>query len=98
MPEEQCEVAPLIPLPTSLQHRYDELQAPQCTNLTYINTFLNKMLLFINDNETRNILCHLNEAARQLDHIHVSKTQLIYIIILVAITMINYCIIRVSTV
>ena len=77
MPEEQCNVGPVIPLPTSLQQRYDELQAPQCTNLTYINTFLNKMLLFINDNEIRNILCHLSEAVSQLHHIQVSKAQLI---------------------
>ena len=71
MPEEQCNVGTVIPLPTSLQQRYDELQAPQCTNLTYINTFLNKLLLF-NDNEIKNIRCHLIEAAPQLDHIQVS--------------------------
>ena len=76
MSEEQCNVGTVIPLPTSLQQRYDELQAPQCTNLTYINTFLNKLLLF-NDSEIKNIRCHLNEAARQLDHIQVSKAQLI---------------------
>ena len=82
MSEEQCNVGPLTPLPTSLQQHYDQLQAPQCTNLTYINTFLNKMLLFINDNEIRNILCHLSEAVSQLHHIHVSTALLCSIITL----------------
>ena len=77
MPEEQCYVGPLTPLPTSLQQRYDQLQAPQCTNLTYIKTFLHKLVLFRNDTEIRNIWCHLNEAVSQLLHIHVSSTALL---------------------
>ena len=72
MEEEWCEVGPLIPLPTALQQRYDQLEAPQCTNLTYINTFRDKMLLFINNAEIRDILCHLSEAASFLNRIHVS--------------------------
>ena len=72
MEEEWCEVGPLTPLPTALQQRYDHLEAPQCTNLTYINTFRDKMLLFINDAEIRDILCHLSEAASNLNHIQVS--------------------------
>ena len=72
MPQEWCEVGPLTPLPTALQQRYDQLEAPQCTNLTYINTFRDKMLLFINDAEIRDILCHLSEAASNLNRIQVS--------------------------
>ena len=60
----------LTPLPTTLQQRYNKLQEPQCTNLTYINTFINKMQSF--DDEVENILCHLREAASKLDSIHVS--------------------------
>ena len=59
----------LIPLPTALQQRYNQLQEPQCTNL---NTFINKMLLFISDDEVGNILCHLRKAASKLNLIHVS--------------------------
>ena len=80
MPEEQCYVGPLTPLPTSLQQRYDQLQAPQCTNLTYIKTFFHKLQLVLlrnDDDEIRNILCHLNEAVSQLRHIHVSSTALL---------------------
>ena len=73
MPQEWCEVGPLTPLPTALQQCYDQLDAPQCTNLTYINTFRDKMLLFINDAEIRDILCHLSEAASNLNRIQVSK-------------------------
>ena len=72
MPQEWCEVGTLTSLPSTLQQRYDQLEAPQCTNLTYINTFRDKMLLFINDAEIRDILCHLSEAASYLNHIHVS--------------------------
>ena len=74
MPREWCEVGPLTPLPTTLQQRYDQLEAPQCTNLTYINTFRDKMLLFINDAEIRDILCHFSEAASNLNRIQVSTT------------------------
>ena len=72
MPQEWCEVGPLTPLPTALQQRYDQLEAPQCTNLTFINTFKDKMLLFFNDAEIRDIHCHLSEAASYLNRIHVS--------------------------
>ena len=82
MPEEHCNVGPLTPLPTSLQQRYDQLQAPQCTNLTYINTFFYKLVLFINDDEIRNILCHLSEAVSQLHHIHVSTALYIVTVLL----------------
>ena len=72
MPQEWCEVETLTSLPSALQQRYDQLEAPQCTNLTYINTFRDKMLLFINDAEIRDILCYLSEAASYLNRIHVS--------------------------
>ena len=72
MPQEWCEVGTLTSLPSALQQRYDQLEAPQCTNLTYINTFRDKMLLFINDPEIRDILCHLSEAASYLNRNHVS--------------------------
>ena len=76
MSQEWCEVGPLTPLPrtfeSDLQQRYYQLQAPQCTNLTYINTFRDKMLLSINDAKIRDILCHLSEAASYLNRIHVS--------------------------
>ena len=65
----------LTPLPTTLQQRYNQLPEPQCTNLTYINTFVNKMLSFISDDEVgniNNILCHLREAAFKRNLIHVS--------------------------
>ena len=65
-------MGPLIRLPTTLQQRYNQLQEPQCTNLTYINTFFHKMLSFISDDEVGNILCHLSEAASKLNLIHVS--------------------------
>ena len=78
MPQEWCEVGPLTPLPSTsesdLQQCYDQLEAPQCTNLTYINTFRDKMVLFINDAEIRDILCHLSEATSILNRIHVSTT------------------------
>ena len=74
MPQETCSPGSVTPLPTALQQRYDQLEAPQCTNLTYINTFRDKMLLFINDAEIRDILCHLSEAASNLNPIQVSTT------------------------
>ena len=49
MIDEWCEVGSLTALLTALQQCYDQLEAPQCTNLTYINTFIDNMLLFIND-------------------------------------------------
>ena len=77
MPEEQCNVGPLTPLSTTLQQRYNQLQAPQCNNRTYIKTFFHKMLSFINDDEIIDILCHLSEAASNLNHIHVSPKETI---------------------
>ena len=75
MTEEWCEVGSLTALPTALQQRYDQLEAPQCTNFTYIKTFRYKMLLLsINDAEIRDIICHLDEAASNLNRIHVSTT------------------------
>ena len=72
MPQEWCKVGTLTSLPSALQQHYIQLEAPQSTNLTYINTFTDKMLLFINDAEIRDILCHLSEAASYLNRIHVS--------------------------
>ena len=72
MSHEECAVEPVTPLPTALQQRYNQLEEPQCTNLTYINTFRDKMFLFLNDAEIRDILCHLSEAASNLNQIHVS--------------------------
>ena len=72
MIHKECTVEPVTPLPTALQQRYNQLEEPQCTNLTYINTFWNKMLLFIKDAEIRDILGHLSEAASNLNRINVS--------------------------
>ena len=72
MNEEACYVGGLIPLPTALQDSYNLLSAPQCTNHTYIKTFVHKMLSFISDPDITNIVCHLNEAAGNLNLIHVS--------------------------
>ena len=73
MPQERCSPGSVTVLPTDLQQCYDQLEAPQCTNLTFINTFTDKMLLFINDAEIRDILCHLSEATSLLNRIHVSS-------------------------
>ena len=69
---ESCHVGQLISLPPTLQQRYNALSAPQCTNLTFIKTFIHKMVLFVSDPDMRNIFCHLNEAASHLNLIHVS--------------------------
>ena len=74
MQQETCSPGSVTPLSAALQQRYHQLEAPQCTNLTFINTLRDKMLLFINDAEIRDILCHLSEAASNLNRIHVSKT------------------------
>ena len=74
MSQERCSPGSVTPLPTAIQQRYNQLEAPQCTNLTFINTLRDKMLLFINDAEVRDILCHLSEAASILNRIHVSTT------------------------
>ena len=42
MPQEWCEVGTLTPLPSALQQRYDQLEAPQCTNLTYTYQYLQR--------------------------------------------------------
>ena len=72
MNSETCHVGQLISLPHNLQQSYNTLSAPQCTNLTYIKTFVHKMLLFLNDPDMRNIVCHLDYAASYLNLIHVS--------------------------
>ena len=59
-------------LPDALKQRYDQLPAPQCTNVTYIYTFLIKLALFTNDAEIRDIICHLHKAVSHLQNIHVS--------------------------
>ena len=74
MSQERCSPGSVTTLPTAIQQRYNQLEAPQCTNLTFINTLRDKMLLFINDAEVRDILCHLSEAASILNRIHVSTT------------------------
>ena len=73
MNSELCHVGVPTPLPSALQQRYDQLSSPQCTDLTYINTFLYKMLLMTSDAEIRDILCHLRDAVSKLDRIHVRK-------------------------
>ena len=72
MNPEMCYVRESTPLPTALQQRYDQLPAPQCTNLTYIYTFLIKLALFTSDATIRDIMCHLNKAVSNLQNIHVS--------------------------
>ena len=67
-----CHVGFPTDLSNSLQQRYDQLPSPQCTNITYIHTFVNKMLLFLNDVDIRNIVCHLNEAISNLNRLQVS--------------------------
>ena len=69
---ELCHVGQLTSLPTALQQRYNTLQGPQCTNLTYIRTFYHKMLTFNSDPDIRNIYCHLHKAAGNLNLINVS--------------------------
>ena len=72
---ETCHVGRLTSLPSGLQQRYNQLSSPQCTNLTYIYTFLYKMLLFTpHDAEIRDLVCHFREAIANLDGIRVSYT------------------------
>ena len=59
---------------SSIQQRYDQLPSPQCINITYMNTFVHKLLLFLNDADIRNIVCHLNEAISNLNCLQVSIT------------------------
>ena len=41
------------------------------TDVTYMHTFVNKMLLFLNDADIRNFVCHLNEAISNLNRLQV---------------------------
>ena len=74
MSSEICNVGYLTALPTPIQQQYDQLQAPQCTNLTYISTFASKLLFMTYDADIREILCHLNDAVSKLNRIHVRIT------------------------
>ena len=71
MPIEQCARGTLPPLPTELQTSYQQLNAPQCTNITHINAFLVK-LLTVNNGQIGEIFYHLQQATANLNHIHVS--------------------------
>ena len=74
MTSENCHVGQLTSLPSDLQQRYNQLPSPQCTNLTYINTFIHKLLLFTTDDaQIRDALCHFHEALANLDYIQVSS-------------------------
>ena len=73
MTPETCRVGQWTPLSATLQQCYDALPSPQCTDITYIYSFLYKMLpLIVRDADIRNILCHLLEAISNVDHIYVS--------------------------
>ena len=77
MDSELCHVGFPTALPSDLRQRYNQLPSPQCTNITYINTFVHKMLLFLinaNDSDIRNIICHLTDAVSNLNRLHVSTT------------------------
>ena len=70
--QKSCHVGFPTDLSNSLQQCDDQLPSPQCTNITYMYTFVNKMLLFLNDADVRNIVCHLNEAISNLNCFQVS--------------------------
>jgi len=73
MSPERCYVRTPTPLPAALRQVYDQLSAPQCTNITYIYTYVMKLLPFISaDTEISEIVCNLNKAITNLQHIHVS--------------------------
>lgn len=72
MDPEVCHVGQRTTLSTALQQRYDQLSSPQCTNFTYIDTFVVKLLPFYQDADVRNVLCHLDYAIINLNLIHVS--------------------------
>ena len=72
MPLEQCARGLLSTLQGGLLTRYQQLDAPQCTNITHINAFLFKLVFMSNDPQTREILYHLQVATTNLNHIHVS--------------------------
>ena len=63
-------------LSDALLQRYDQLPSPQCTNITYMYTFVHKMLSFINDADIRNTICHLTDAVSNLNRLHVSTALL----------------------
>ena len=69
-----CFVGSPTALPNDLRQRYDQLPSPQCTNITYMNTFVHRMLSFINDADIRNIICHLTDTVSNLNRLHVSTT------------------------
>ena len=74
MNSELCHVGIPTALPNELRQRYGQLPSPQCTNITYMNTFVHKMLLLsINDADIRNIICHLTDAISNLNRLHVSS-------------------------
>ena len=64
----------ILPAALDLKRHYDQLPSPQCTNITYMHTFVDKLLLFLNDADIRNIVCHLNEAISNLNRLQVSIT------------------------
>jgi len=72
MNPEMCYVGQSTLLSTALQHVYDQLPAPQCTNITYIYTYVMKLASFTNDTKIREIVCNLNKAISNLQNIHVS--------------------------
>lgn len=72
MTSENCHVGQLTPLPPSIQQTYNTLQAPQCTNITYMNTFVHRLLIYTGDADIRNIVCHLSDAVSKLHLLHVS--------------------------
>ena len=72
MTPEMCFKAQPTILSVALQQRYDQLPSPQCTNITYMNTFVHKMLSFITDADIRNIICHLSDAVSNLNRLQVS--------------------------
>ena len=74
MNSELCHVGFPTALPNDLRQCYGQLPSPQCTNITYMNTFVHKMLLLsINDADIRNIICHLTHAISNLNRLHVSS-------------------------
>ena len=73
MSVERCTRGPLFTLPDGLLTRYQQLDAPQCTNITHINAFLFKLLFRTNDLlQLRDILHHMQLATANLNDIHVS--------------------------
>ena len=76
---EVCSVGNKTALPPVLQQQYNQLPSPQCTNLTYINTFYHKMILLeLDDANISEILCNLKDAVSYLDLIHVSAIKIMF--------------------